>query len=188
MACPKNPLAARTPAIPIHSSDWGSAFGSQSFCAPTLSRTFAGSEGVAAGCVCMNRKASRAASITEIIPALAAPRLEPADQQLAFVNDFTWQVIMQINEELFVANHFGTPGSAVYSLQLFELLTREIETLPFNVFVPGHPADRRLTANRAAPGAVDDPLQHAHVLTKAGPDKVAIFILAEPVHVKNAGC
>jgi hypothetical protein len=35
-------------------------------------------------------------------------------------------------------------------------------------------------------GAVDDPLQHAHVLAESGPDELAVGVLAEPVHVENA--
>ena len=30
--------------------------------------------------------------------------------------------------------------------------------------------------------AIDDPLQHAHVLAEAGPEELAVLVLAEPVH------
>ena len=49
-----------------------------------------------------------------------------------------------------------------------------------------HPADRRLARVGAAAAAVDDPLEHAHVLAEARPEKFAVVVLAEPVHVEDA--
>ena len=62
----------------------------------------------------------------------------------------------------------------VEGLQLFELLAREIEPLPLDVLVVRHPADRRFLADAAAVGAVDDPLEHAHVFAEARPDELAV--------------
>ncbi len=67
-----------------------------------------------------------------------------------------------------------------------EFFAREIEAVPFHVFVIGHPADGRFAAKRAAAGAVDDPFEYAHVFAVAGPDEFAVGIFAEPVHVENA--
>ncbi len=55
-----------------------------------------------------------------------------------------------------------------------------------NILVPGHPADGRFAAERAAMCAIDDPLQHAHVLAIAGPDELSFGVLTEPVHVEDA--
>ena len=37
----------------------------------------------------------------------------------------------------------------------------------------------------AAVRAVDDPLEHAHVLAEAGPEELAVLVLAEPVHQED---
>ena len=41
-------------------------------------------------------------------------------------------------------------------------------------------------AERAAVGAIHDPLEHAHILAEARPDELAIAVLAEPVHMEDA--
>ena len=43
---------------------------------------------------------------------------------------------------------------------------REVEAAPLDVLVTRHPADRRLLAHGPPAGAVDDPLQHPHVLAE----------------------
>ncbi len=73
-------------------------------------------------------------------------------------------MIVELDEQLFVPDHFLLPGGFVEMLQLVELLLREVEAVPMDVLVARHPADGRFAAQRAAVGAIDDPLQHAHVL------------------------
>src|SRR4051794_31423168 len=55
-----------------------------------------------------------------------------------------------------------------------------------NVVVARSPTDRSLLAEGASVNAIDDPLQHAHVLAVAGPQELPICIFAEPVHVEDA--
>ncbi len=93
---------------------------------------------------------------------------------------------MQLDEELLVAQQLITPGVTIESLQLLEALAREIEAVPLDVFVARHPADRRLAPHRPSIGPIDNPLQHPHVLTEAGPHEVSILVLAEPIDVEDA--
>ncbi len=59
------------------------------------------------------------------------PWSDPADQQFALVSDHGWKVIVQVDEQLFVADHLGAPGFVVERPQFIELVAREIQTLPF---------------------------------------------------------
>src|SRR5665213_2319230 len=94
---------------------------------------------------------------------------------------------MQLDEELFVSDHFFLPGFAIDSLQGIELLLWEVHTLPMDVLITRRPADRRFPAPSTSVGAVDDPLQNAHVLPEAGPQELAVLVLAEPVHMEDTG-
>jgi hypothetical protein len=57
-------------------------------------------------------------------------------------------------------------------LQLLELFAREVEAFPVNVLVVRSPADGGLLAQGAAVGAIDDPLEDAHVFAEAGPENL----------------
>src|SRR5579883_604747 len=96
-------------------------------------------------------------------------------------------MIVERKEKLFVRNHFFAPGFAVECLELIEFfLWKRFEALPFEVFIARHPADGRFSAQGPAARAVYDPFQHAHVLTEAGPHKLSVGVLAEPVYMEDA--
>src|SRR5579863_3448602 len=77
--------------------------------------------------------------------------LQAADQQLSLVHHFFRQVVVQLDEQLFVVNHFMFPGVAVERLQFIEPLLRKIEAGPFHIAVIGNPADRGLAGFGAHP-------------------------------------
>src|SRR5580704_15802350 len=113
--------------------------------------------------------------------------LQPANEKLALVDHLGREMIVESEEEFFVAHHFFAPGGSIEGLQLVErFLWERFETLPIQIRVARHPADRRFAPSNTAVGTVDDPLQHAHVFAEAGPQEVAIPILAEPVYVEDA--
>ena len=64
---------------------------------------------------------------------------------------------------------------------------REIQSGPVEILEPGHPPDAGFLRQGAAAHAVDDPLQHAHVLAEAGPHEPSVCVLPEPVHVEDLG-
>src|SRR5580692_11716702 len=80
----------------------------------------------------------------------SSPALQPADQQFAFVNDLRRQMIVQLDKEFLVADHFRAPRVAVKGLQLVEALLRELQAGPMDVLVVRHPADGRLARDGAA--------------------------------------
>src|ERR1700753_2329964 len=48
------------------------------------------------------------------------------------------------------------------------------------------PADGRFFSLCASAYSIDDPFQHAHILTETWPEKLTAVILAEPIHMKDA--
>ena len=65
-------------------------------------------------------------------------------------------------------------------------LAGEVEAVPVDVVVVRGPADGGFLAAGAAADAVDDPLEDAHVFAVAGPEELAVGVLAEPVDVEDA--
>src|SRR5579872_153881 len=95
-------------------------------------------------------------------------------------------MIVKIDEQLFVTDHFGSPRHPVHVLQFVKLLSRKLGSGPLYVLVAWHPADGSLTGLGPDVRAVHDPLQYAHVLAESGPDKLSVRILAEPVDVEDS--
>src|SRR5580698_3719966 len=93
---------------------------------------------------------------------------------------------MQIEEQFLVLNDFAPPLTAIEGLQFVELLAREVETGPLDLVVIRHPADGCFLRGGAAVRAIDNPLQHAHILAEARPDELAVRVFAEPVDVEDA--
>src|SRR5450830_1909907 len=100
-------------------------------------------------------------------------------------NQFCRQVMLEFVEQLIVQFELLQPGSLVDCSDGGELLTGEFETGPFQVFKTRRDTKQMLfAANTYALQIVDTlqhPLQHAHVVTKARPDELALSIGAEPV-------
>src|SRR3990170_6448014 len=85
------------------------------------------------------------------------------------------QAAAQLLQQLVVREHFLVPGGLVDARDLLVPLARELlQAAPIEVLEPRHDAERGVDAAGAALAAPDDPLQHAHVLAKAGPDELAI--------------
>src|SRR6185503_9961481 len=53
------------------------------------------------------------------------------------------------------------------------------------IFVERSPANGRFLSACTALYAIHNPFQNAEVVTKAGPQELALGVLAEPVHVEN---
>src|SRR5262245_52916376 len=85
--------------------------------------------------------------------------LQPADQQLALVDHFRRQPIVQIQKQLFLAKNFLSPGAVIEGLQLLNPLLRKIEPGPFEILVSWRPANRSFLAERTAVRAIHYPLQ-----------------------------
>src|SRR5262245_8979549 len=87
----------------------------------------------------------------------AAPKLQAADKEFAFVDHLLGEMVMELNAELFVVNDFVLPGGTIDGLQLVELTFGKVEAVPFHVAVFGNPADGGLAGLGADAGAIHDP-------------------------------
>src|SRR5204863_7465224 len=90
-------------------------------------------------------------------------------------------------KKLVVCGELAFPEIALDTHHLTEALGAELEPGPIEIAVFRLHANRRLHAPRAAVATVDDPFEHAHVLTKARPSELSAFIGAEPVDVEDPG-
>src|SRR6478736_6591035 len=84
-----------------------------------------------------------------------------------------------------MANDLPLPCLVVNALNLIEIAARELETFPIHVFVLWLPAERRFLSQRATTNAIDDPLQHAHILSESRPEKLSVGVLAKPIDEKD---
>src|ERR1700721_640467 len=112
--------------------------------------------------------------------------LQPANQQFSLVNHLRWQMVMQVEEELLVADHLSPPCGAVHGLELFKLLPRKLEPGPLDILVTRHPSDGGCAPLCASMHAIPNPAKNAHVLPEPGPEKLPMRVSAKPVHVKDA--
>src|SRR5690606_15617929 len=83
--------------------------------------------------------------------------LQPADQELALVDHFRRQVVVQVEEEFLVADDLAAPGVAIDLLEFLELLLRKVEADPVDVLVVRLPTDGRFLGRGAAAGTLHDP-------------------------------
>src|SRR5215471_12405849 len=96
-------------------------------------------------------------------------------------------MVVEGDEEFFVAHNFLAPGGGVEGLELVERFFGESEAAPVDVLVAGHPADGGFFSEDAAVNTIDDPLEDAHVFAEARPEEFAVGVLAEPVYVEDLG-
>ena len=115
--------------------------------------------------------------------------LQPGNQQLALEDEFLGQVGIQLEEEFILHDELAMPLHAVDLLDLSEALGSDVllDALHVEVLILRNPADGGLESVCAEAATLDDPLEHAHVVTEAGPHELAIGILAEPVDVEDTG-
>src|SRR5215831_19396728 len=91
----------------------------------------------------------------------------------------------ELGEEPVVLRELARPACLVDAHHLREALGREVEPGPVEVAVRGLESERSLDRVTAAAAALDDPLQHPHVLAEAWPRKATVLVGPEPVHVED---
>lgn len=93
---------------------------------------------------------------------------------------------MESEEEFLVAHDLAAPGVAVDLLEDVEHFAGYAEALLVHFVIVRSPADGGFLALGAAAHTVGHPLQDAHVFGEAGPEELAVGVLAEPVDVEDA--
>src|SRR5262249_13720961 len=77
------------------------------------------------------------------------------------------------------------PLAAIRPQRLIEPRPREAEAVGVERVGRGNPPDRRFLCAPAAAHALDDPLEHADVVTVARPQELAVGVSAEPIHAED---
>src|SRR5882724_9346541 len=111
-------------------------------------------------------------------------RSQSADEELALIEHFWWETVVQRDEQLLMADDLSLPLFAIDGFQLLELFPGKFESIPDDVGVLRNPADRRLGSLHTPTDPVDDPFEHTHVLRVTGPQQCSILAFAEPIDVE----
>ena len=90
-------------------------------------------------------------------------------------------------EELPDGIHFGRPVLAVNRKQLVHRPVGHAQTCHVDVFGVGHVANGGLHGLDIPAAAREDPFHDAQVFAEAGPEKLAVVVGAEPVHMEDLG-
>src|SRR6185437_8925099 len=94
-------------------------------------------------------------------------------------------LVAKAPEERVVRYELDLPLVAIDTHHAREAASVELEAGPVEMGVFGNEAEQRLCRPRLAGAALEDPLEHAHVLSEARPDEAAVRILSEPVHAED---
>src|SRR4030095_4376585 len=107
------------------------------------------------------------------------------NEQFALENKFFRQTIMQLEKQLILRNQLALHIRTVDFLHFGKSLSRVFKAGPFEIFIAGHPANRRLLRRHPSVHPVENPFEHTHVFAETGPEKVAVSVFSKPIHVKN---
>src|SRR6266496_2974588 len=93
----------------------------------------------------------------------------------------------ELGEVLADKRYFGKPAIDIDAEQLGDIGSGQVEPLSIEIGRLGKPSNRCIDRVNLSVAALKDPLQHAAVLTLAGPEELTVLIRAEPVHIENLG-
>src|SRR4030095_10065572 len=111
--------------------------------------------------------------------------LETPDELFALVLQFFRNHAAERVEKLLVPCEFFLPFLVIDPEKLGHAYVIDVETIKIEIVRTGQPAHRRFDCPAILFAAIDDPLEHAHVLTEAGPEELSVRALAKPVHVED---
>src|SRR5205823_14946640 len=80
---------------------------------------------------------------------------------------------------------FSLPFFVIEPEEFVNGIVIDVEIRKLEIMGAGQPAYRRFERATMALAPVDDPLKHAHVFAKAGPQKFSVRAFAKPIHVKD---
>src|SRR5208337_4600371 len=81
--------------------------------------------------------------------------------------------------------NLGKPSVNIHAQQRVELCGGDVQAVGIEIGRPWKPSNRCFQSMSLALATLEDPFQHPAVLAVARPEKLAVFVGAEPVHVKD---
>src|SRR6266516_8106876 len=91
----------------------------------------------------------------------------------------------QLREQPIVRYELTLPRIALEAHDLLEAAGAEVQSPPFKIAVFGLQSECGLHGVRLSATAIDDPFQHAHVLTESRPRELAVLVGAKPVDIEH---
>src|SRR5689334_3268731 len=91
----------------------------------------------------------------------------------------------QLVEPLHLQRELITPGVEIDVCECLESPFVHRESAPVDIPESRHPAERGFHRASATVHALDDPLEHAHVFSEAGPHELASLVATEPVDAED---
>src|SRR6185312_2222343 len=114
-------------------------------------------------------------------------RFDTLQQGLALFLELAGKVAPEATEQFLLLDCLASRFGGIDRHDLGEAVLGERQARPVEVLVLRHKAERALDRLlRAAMDAIDDPLQHAHIVAEARPGELAGLVLPEPVHAIDA--
>src|ERR1700687_3262624 len=95
-----------------------------------------------------------------------------------------WLLRAQLRKKLVVRRELALPPRIVEAHHRRKSLRSEFEAAPVQIDILRLQPETSLHRVRLALAALDDPFEHAHVLTKTGPCKLSVLVGAKPVDVE----
>src|SRR6266540_1322768 len=117
-----------------------------------------------------------------LFPPCGTVLAEPGLQRAQLVPQRGRELVTQRLEVLADERHLGPPFVGIDADRRLDRLGGDVEPLDVEVVGAGDEADGGLLRAGGALAPPEHPLEHARVLTEAGPHELAVGVLAEPVH------
>src|SRR5947207_14656149 len=110
---------------------------------------------------------------------------KPSYEGVALFQQFIRHHAAERTKKLFMLVQFLLPLRMINLEKFGNAFVIDVQLSQIEIMQTGQPADWRFDGAAVAFATVDDPLEHAHVVAKTGPEKSSALAFAEPVHVKN---
>src|SRR4051794_2732748 len=111
--------------------------------------------------------------------------IQPLLQRSELCLDLTREPIAEPSEVLLQLRQLLAQLIQIDLEEVLQAAVPELQAIRVDVLRSRHPADRAVEGVDVTVTAAEDPLEHAAVLAEAGPDEVAVGVLAEPVDEKD---
>ena len=109
-------------------------------------------------------------------------------EKFVLAEEFFGHGVVKFQKELVLAGNFGQkifPSKFHGGVELG--FAETVEAIDAKVFPVRGPSDWGFMSWDSSLASFDDPFEDSEVFSKAWPEKLAVRILAEPVHMKNTG-
>src|SRR5947207_1697978 len=110
---------------------------------------------------------------------------KPSYEGVALFQQFIRHHAAERTKKLFMLVQFLLPLRMINLEKFGNAFVIDVQLSQIEIMQTGQPADWRFDGAAVAFATVDGPLEHTHIVTEPGPEKLPVHVFAEPVHVEN---